>query len=88
MALPFTIYLNQPSILVQPTNSFIGLSSADNLGSFGEVVQTNITTISFSVGDIVFYNISDGTAIGYSGDDTTYIVVNEEKILFKEGSPL
>jgi co-chaperonin GroES (HSP10) len=64
------------------------LSSADNLGAFGEVVQTNITTISFSVGDIVFYNISDGTAIRYSGDGTIYVVINEDKILFKEGSPL
>lgn len=87
MSLPFTIYLNQPSILVQPTNSLMDLSSADNLGAFGEVVQTNITTISFSVGDIVFYNISDGTAIRYSGDDTTYVVIDEDKILFKEGSP-
>ena len=84
MALPFTIYLNQPSILVQPTNSFIGLSSADNLGSFGEVVQTNITTISFSVGDIVFYNASDGLIFNYLEDNTTYVVINEDKILFKE----
>jgi len=88
MALPFSIYLNQPSILVQPTNSLMGLYSADNLGAFGEVVQTNVTTISFSVGDIVFYNSSDGTAIGYSEDDTTYVVIDEDKILFKEGSPL
>ena len=88
MPLPFTIYLTPPSILVQPTNSLMDLSSADNLGAFGEVVQTNIATISFSVGDIVFYNISDGTAISYLGDDTTYIVIDEDKILFKEGSPL
>lgn len=88
MPLPFTIYLNQPSILVQPTNSLMDLSSADNLGAFGEVVQTNMTTISFSIGDIVFYNVSDGTAISYSGDGSTYVVIDEDKILFKEGSPL
>lgn len=88
MPLPFTIYLNQPSILVQPTNSGMDLVSADNLGAFGEVVQTNVTTISFSVGDIVFYNISDGSAISYLGDGSSYVVIDEDKILFKEGSPL
>ena len=57
MPLPFTIYLNPPNILVQPTNSLMGLITEDNFGTFGEVVETNIATISFSVGDIVFYNI-------------------------------
>ena len=88
MPLPFTIYLNQPSILVQPVASSMDLTSADGYGAFGEVVQINPTTISFYIGDIVFYNVSDGNIISYAGDDSTYVVINEDKILFKEGAPL
>ena len=85
MSLPFNIYMQPPNVLVQPTQSGYNLTSANNIGIWGEIVQVNLSTFSYSVGNVVFYNPQDVPLI-YSYDTNQYYnILDEDKILFVEG---
>lgn len=87
MPLPFNIYMQPPNVLLQPIYSGNGLISANNIGAWGTVIQTNPSTLNVVTGNIVFYNPQDVPIIYSSGTNQFYGVVPESKILFVEGGP-
>lgn len=84
MPLPFEIYLQPPNVLIFPLYSGWNLTLANNIGLWGEIVQTNRDTLAYNVGDVVFYNQTE-TPIIYSSDSgENYNIINENTIFFKE----
>jgi len=83
MGLPFNIYLYSPTVLAQPLYSGQKLSSANNIGTWGQIFQINALS-TFAVDDVIFYDPANMPII-YSSDATqNYALVDEAKILFKE----
>lgn len=88
MSLPFAIYMQPPSLLIQLSNSGCNLISANNLGQWGTIIQVNPSTLPFNVGNVVFYNTNDLSIIQDTSTNIFYGVLNEEKILFTEAGLL
>jgi hypothetical protein len=84
MALPFAIYMQPPNILIQSSLSSCSLINANRIGTWGKVIQTNRQTLSYNVGNIVFYNEEDVSFLTYTPNVTTYGIIDETKILFVE----
>jgi hypothetical protein len=84
MPLPFEIYLQPPNVLVLPLYSGWNLFPAQNSGLWGEIVQTNRDTISYNVGDVVFYNEGTRPIIYSSDTNVFYNIIDEGTIFFKE----
>jgi hypothetical protein len=81
--------MQPPNVLVQPIYSGWNLITANNIGTWGEVVQINPNTLPFNVGNIVFYNPQDVPLIYSQYTNQFYNVLNEDRILFIEsGVPL
>lgn len=85
MALPFAIYMQPPNILIQSSLSSCSLINANRIGTWGKVVQINRDTLSYDVGNVVFYNEQDVSFLTYTPNVTTYGIIDENKILFLEG---
>jgi hypothetical protein len=81
MSLPFAIYMQPPSLLIQPSISGCNLISANNVGQWGTIIQVNPSTLPFNVGNVVFYNTNDLSMIQDASTNIFYGVLNEEKIL-------
>lgn len=77
--------MQPPNVLVQPIYSGMNLILANNIGSWGEVVQVNTSTLSVVTGNIVFYNPQDVPIIYSVDTNQFYNVLPEERILFVEG---
>jgi len=84
MDIPFNIYMLTPSVLVQPIYSGWNLTSANNIGTWGEVIQVNASTTIVDVGNFVFYNPADIPMIYSSDTNQFYNVVDEDLIFFIE----
>lgn len=83
--LPFEIYMQPPNVLLQPIYSGMNLISANNIGAWGTVIQTNPNTLNVVTGNVVFYNPQDIPTIYSNDTNQFYNIVNEGKILFVEG---
>lgn len=86
MSLPFSIYLQPPSLLVQPIYSGLNLVSLVRNGTWGQVIQTNPETLPFDVGNVIFYEQEGLPLIRSNDNNQVYNIVNENKVLFIEGS--
>lgn len=84
MPLPFDIYMQPPNLLVLPLYSGWDLFSANSQSSWAEIVQINRDTLAYNVGDVVFYNQTDQSAIYSATDGLYYNVIDEGKVLFVE----
>ena len=80
----FTVTMQPPYILVEPGVSGQDLLSINNISQFGTVFQINGSTTICSVGDVVYYNIADTSAIQENGASNIYLTINENKIIFVE----
>jgi hypothetical protein len=80
----FDVTMQPPYILIEPGNSGQNLFSLNNISQFGVVFQVNASTTICSVGDVVYYDTANTSAIQEFGASTSYIAINENKIIFVE----
>jgi len=81
----FTVTMQTPYILVEPSVSGEGLVTLNNVSQFGTVFQVNAGTTVCSIGDVVYYNIADTSSIQESAGSIIYTAIDESKIIFVEG---
>ena len=86
--LPFSIYLSYPNILVRVTNSQQNLIRTEITEFWAEVMQVNDLTTMCNVGDVVFYRTGNPLSFIYQPNTVepgvTYLLLNENEILFRE----
>lgn len=88
MALPDIIYINPPYIAVSISLSNYGYSTTGP-ASFGIIEQINYDTLGYNVGDNVLYLIEGSLGFGNAiAGQYKYFIIDERKILFKEGVPI
>lgn len=87
MAVPFSIYMNPPYVLVFGT---YGAQSNQELIpnsptiQIAKIEQVNSSTVNFAVGDVVFYKQNEVYPILLTKDNSRYNIISETSIFFKE----
>jgi co-chaperonin GroES (HSP10) len=80
------IILQRNQIILTQTESQLSITFDNSPYQNGEVVQINDLEDTYKVGDIVTYDPTGSTNFKYSGTD--YVLITNEKILYREGAPL
>lgn len=86
MAVPFSIYMNPPYVLVSASIYGSGqqLSVISENVRIGVIEQINASTTLFSVGNTVFYKQEVFNTLLCTKDNSRYDMINETSIFFKE----
>lgn len=88
MALPFTIHLNPPYIVVSIARSLNGFIADGNI-SFGIIEQINYDTLGFLEGGAIMFYLQDASKFGNNPSGfLEYFVLDSRKIIFTEEPPL
>lgn len=87
MAVPFSIYMNPPYVLLFATYSIPStqdlIPNSSTIG-ISKIEKINTSTTNFAVGDVVFYKQNEIYPILYTKDGSRYTMIPETAIFFKE----
>jgi co-chaperonin GroES (HSP10) len=74
--------MNPPNIVLIASDSIQEIDTVNPTTRFGNVYKINFDTLSFYNGDNVFFDVTE--AILITQNDTSYFIIDENKIKFTE----